>query len=298
VDADLTAIFLEVNDKGQLWRLCEVGMWIPNVGDLHGGALFARSRNCQFDENSCDKMFTPAMETAMRLKPLLNDGWTYRGEFLAKPKHNSMTYERVPVGNIIIFDIDRGDQDYLCYQDKLAEADRLGLECVPYIMELTGKFQSIEEMQDILKRQSVLGGTQGIEGFVIKNYQRYGKDKKCLMGKFVSEAFKELHTKEWGASNPNGKDIITVISGSLTTEARWNKAIQHLSENGLLSNEPKDIGLIIHEIQNDIEKECVDDIKDVLFKWAWKDISRKVVSGVPEWYKTKLAEQQFVEQGE
>jgi len=48
VDADLTAIFLEVNDKGQLWRLCEVGMWIPNVGDLYSDQIYKIS--CEYED--------------------------------------------------------------------------------------------------------------------------------------------------------------------------------------------------------------------------------------------------------
>ena len=44
------------------------------------------------------------------------------------------------------------------------------------------------------------------------------------------------------------------------TPARWNKAIQHLRERGLLEDSPRDIGLILREIPEDVLKEDAADI--------------------------------------
>lgn len=108
----------------------------------------------------------------------------------------------------------------------------------------------------------------------MKNYARFGRDKKALLGKFVSEAFKEVHAKEWKTSNPSNGDIILQITGTLKTAARWNKAVQHLREAGKLEDSPRDIGLLMKEVPTDIEKEEVDYIKDKLYEYAWPHIRR------------------------
>ena len=136
---------------------------------------------------------------------------------------------------------------------------------------------------------SRLGGQQ-IEGLVFKNYHRFGIDGKVLMGKHVRESFKEKHQKEFKAQ---GKHIIQKIGESLNTEARWLKAIQHLKEQGLLTNSTKDIGLLLKEISTDIFEECGEDIKEQLFKAYWRMISKIATKGFPEWYKEQLAKKQF-----
>ena len=141
---------------------------------------------------------------------------------------------------------------------------------------------------------SILGG-QKIEGVVVKPfaYDKFGADKKVLMAKFVSEAFKEIHSAEWKKSNPTKGDVLDVIVASLRTPARWNKAIQHLRENGEITDSPKDIGALIREVQADVLKECADDIRMRLFSWARPRVQRGVVAGLPEWYKNELLNRQF-----
>jgi hypothetical protein len=53
----------------------------------------------------------------------------------------------------------------------------------------------------------------------------------------------------------------------------------------------KDIGLLMREFNQDFEDECVDDIKDMLWKRFRKDIIRGVSRGLPTWYKSLLLEQ-------
>lgn len=262
-------------------------------------SLKVRSKGAVMHPDAPEALFKEAVETVKRLaaEGLLTPGWTYRGECLKKPKHNALAYDRVPNGNIIIFDINDGEESYLQYPAKKAEAERLGLECVPLLF--SGKMESIEQFRSYLGTVSVLGG-QTIEGVVVKPvlYNVFGLDKKVLMGKFVSEVFKEVHRKAWGESNPAGKDIIGQIGDVYRHQARWSKAVQHLREAGLLKEDVTDIGMVIREIPEDIKKEHEDEIKETLFKWAWPHIRRAVTRGLPEWYKEKLLARQFeVEQG-
>jgi len=88
------------------------------------GELRIRSKGAVMIPDAPEGMFKLAAATARRLHEdgLLKEGWTYRGEYLMKPKHNALAYDRVPQGNIIIFDILTGEEEYLGWQDKYNEA--------------------------------------------------------------------------------------------------------------------------------------------------------------------------------
>lgn len=252
------------------------------------GDLRVKSKGKEMVPESPEKLFTQAVATAASLP--LKDGWTYRGECLQKPKHNALAYERTPKGNVILFDINTDEERYLSYEEKKAEAERLGLEIVPIMFH--GKINSAEEVLKFLETTSILGG-QKIEGVVIKNYSRFGRDKKVLMGKYVSEAFKEVHKKEWGESNPKQGDIIVRIINQYKTDARWQKAVQHIAERGELEGSLRDIGKLIPEVKEDIKKECTEEIKTILYQFAIDAILRGCCGGLPEWYKKQLMDKQF-----
>jgi len=247
------------------------------------GEYFCRSKGRDQTEDT-DKMFLLAKQNTEFL-PLV-DGWIYRGELLNKPKHNTLCYERVPVKNVILYDIDKGDQDYLTHAEMRKHCGDIGLECVQLFYQ--GQVKILSGLLEFLKTPSTLGGP--IEGMVIKNYGQYAPNKKVLMAKIVQDEFKEKHRKEWKNSNPSGKDKIGQIAQEFCTEARWDKAVQHLRDDGRLEGTPKDIGNLIKAVQQDIEKECAGEIKDRLWNWAKPHVSRVSTRGLPEWYKNKLRE--------
>jgi hypothetical protein len=239
-------------------------------------------------------MFSLAIASVRERLGLLTPEWTYRCEFLSKPKHNTLVYDRVPLGNLIIFDIASGQEEYRPANAKLFEAQRLGLECVPLLFEGYWQAGNIAGIEKLLETPSILGG-QKVEGIVIKNYARFGRDKKVLIGKYVSEAFKEVHRGDWKERNVNREDFVLALGGTYTSAARWNKAIQHLSEAGLLEGSPRDIGLLIKEVPEDILKEHREEIRDQLFNHFWPNIRRQTVKGLAEFYKDQLLRAQFTE---
>jgi hypothetical protein len=251
-----------------------------------------RSKGCVLNIDAPEKMFSEAVASVLERAELLHEGWTYRAEYLKKPKHNGLAYDRIPRGHLIVFDINVDQENYLPYADKAAEAARIGLECVPLLD--SGLLTSVEQFRRYLDTTSVLGG-QKIEGVVVKPsaYNLFGLDKKCLMGKFVSEAYKEVQAKAWKESNPHQNDILQRLGDTYTTQARWMKAVQHLREAGSLDGSPKDIGALIKAVPVDVRKECEDEIKAALFEWAWPNISRMTTRGLPDWYKQELLKQQF-----
>lgn len=255
------------------------------------GRLWMSSRNTEQWPNA-DKMFQIAVDRVLAVSDRLHGGFTYRGEYLSKPKHNTLAYDTVPKNNIVIFDIDRGNQDYMNWKDKSIEAARLEFQTVPLLYQ--GTVEDRAELLKLLDTTSFLGG-QNIEGFVVKQYDMYDRNAKVLMAKYVSEAFKEVHVKDWKKRNQNGKDFIAQLIQCYTTQARWNKAVQHLRERGELKGEPCDIGPLVKEVQRDTAEECAEEMAIKLLKWAEPQIKRGIVRGLPEWYKEQLASNCFEE---
>lgn len=262
---------------------------------LFAGEPKIRSKGQQMVWGAPEGMFDRAAATVHDLwqRGLLREGWTYRAEYLRTPKHNTLPYARIPPGHLIIFDVNHGHESYLPYVDKAAEAARLGLDIVPLIHE--GCVTSADGLRLLLDRESCLGNVN-IEGVVVKNYAKFGRDKKVLMGKYVSEAFKEIHGKEWKKSNPTHGDIVQELALALKTEARWRKALQSLRDTGALEHSPRDIPTLMKAVAVDLDKECEELVKERLFQWAWPKIKRGAMVGLPEWYKQHLIDEQFGEE--
>ena len=83
------------------------------------------------------------------------------------------------------------------------------------------------------------------------------------------------------------RDIIEEIGERLATPARFEKAVQHLRDSNMLVGEPKDIGVLMRELNRDFE-EHVDEIKNLLYANFRKDIIRVANRGFAEFYKAKL----------
>lgn len=261
-----------------------------SFGLFEDGLRF-RSKGQQIYLDHVEPLFAEAVASVQSRAELLTPGWTYRGEYLKKPKHNALAYDRIPEGHVIIFDINTAEETYLPYGKVVAEARRIGLEAVPVYPTPMGGW-SAEALSCALEYASILGGAK-IEGLVFKNYTQFGPDKKALMGKHVSEAFKEVHKGSWREQNPTGGDVVQALIGQYRTPARWQKAAQHLREAGALLEDPRDIGALMKEVGADVLKEEGGAIKDALFRWAWPRLQRGITAGLPEWYKNELAAKQF-----
>lgn len=262
----------------------------------HDGKLMMRSKGRQFSFGEEDNLFKIAAAQAKELydKGLLSEGFTYRCEYLAKPKHNTICYDSIPMGNLSLFDVEIHESTFLGKDIVRSEADRLCIGVVPTLFEGDGPDVNMDMITGMLNETSFLGGSK-IEGVVIKNYSRFTRDGKVMMAKHVSEAFKEVHRTDWKDRHPKKKDIYDLLVYEYRTPARWSKAVQHMLEDGRLTNSPRDIGELIKEVQRDIKEECADEIKKKLFSAAWKTVGRGVVRGLPEWYKEQLLKNQLEE---
>lgn len=258
--------------------------------------LYMRSKGTQIFPENPEKMFTIASDYVLSIENKITNNTICFCEYLKKPKHNTLLYGRVPKNNLILYGVcDDTDRFINSYDELLSIADAIGIETVPLIYQ--GKINNPQEIFDLINSESILGGVD-MEGIVVKNYSQPfllgGQPIPLMAGKFVSEKFKEVHQKNWGKEN-TGKGKFELFKESFRTEARWEKAAQHLRDSGSLENSPRDIGNLIKEAHRDIIDEEIEAIKNFLFKEFGKEIIRKSTAGLAEWYKERLIKNSFNE---
>jgi hypothetical protein len=256
------------------------------------GELRCRSKNNAVgDGGNAEGMFGKVYKTAKAIfdTGTLPVGMVVRGECLDKPKHNVLAYGRIPVGNIIVYDIENPQRsgEYLRPAELEKQVTMWGLEVVPTLDwgEYTiDRFQKAVPVW--LEKESVLGSSK-IEGVVVKNYLRRDSEDNILMGKFVSAQFKEKMT-----GKPHNDKLAPVdqIISEFNREAIWQKALQHCREDGKLAGNPKDIGTLVQEIKDDFKKENGQDVIDRLTELYYREIEKGILFGFPQWYKQKLLE--------
>lgn len=252
------------------------------------GKFEARSRGKMLDMDNPDKNFALAVS---QLKDLpLTKGWTYRGECLARPKHNILAYERTPKLNFILFDIDLGMGVFARIEQVKEEAARLGLEVAPSFFY--GEVSDLESLNSYLEMSSCLGGTK-VEGIVIKNYAERDQHGSVLMGKLVGDSFWEKQKVKPAKKFQTLDTKISVIAEQYATEARWRKAVQHLKDDGKLRGEPCDIGPLVQELKDDLWQEYGDELTEQVLKLVKPIIYERIILGFPQWYKKQLAASAF-----
>lgn len=264
------------------------------------GNLLARSKGKMLSLTTPEHCFGGALVHLQKNIDKLRKGIVYRGECIRSQRHNHLTYGRAPKGNLVLFDAYDVHGDFWYSHASLTQlANDLGIDVTQSFGRLkanevftTEKFRNIYE-----NNESILGGK--IEGVVIKNYQEKDNDGKTLMAKWVADEFREVEGKPKRSAQEReaAPEGFIELAERYRTEARWRKGIQHLSEAGLLTNTPKDIGLLVKEIQRDIHDEegqtiltevaalgASDDQTAVMVK----DLYKHSVDGFAQFYKKYL----------
>lgn len=265
-------------------------MWDED-GNLHVRSKGSTQYGGEENRTEPDTLFAGMVAYVRSLEPV-NPGVVYRAEAFAKPKHNTLAYDRAPANGLILFDVEVEPNRFLTPHHHEGIASAFDIEAARFISGGPGEGLTLDVLKLWLEEESTLGGPL-VEGVVVKNYDRFGKDGKILAAKYVSEAFQEKHRKEWRGSNPTAADIVQSLIDSLNTEVRWQKAVQHLRDEGQLEGTPRDIGVLMKEVKRDVISEEQEWITGKLLEWAMPKVSRALGSGLPEWYKQKLAEDQF-----
>jgi hypothetical protein len=230
------------------------------------GELYMRSKGKQLFVDAAEKMFELAVNYVSSIVDKLPDNVMFYTEYLQQPRHNVLKYGRVPKNNLALFGaMTFPGQSFFSYDELKIFAEQFDIDVVPLLFH--GKVNNINEITHLLDTTSYLGEVK-IEGIVVKNYERKfllgGQPMPLMAGKFVSEAFKEVMRTGWKKENTSPGRWETFKTG-YCTEARWQKAVQHLKENGQLENSPKDIGVLLKAIQLDLTEEEKETIKEFLW---------------------------------
>jgi hypothetical protein len=249
--------------------------------------LIMRTKGQVITRDTADKLFITAVDYVESIRNRLPNNMIFYCEYLKRPRHNVLKYGRVPKNNLMLFGVSILGKRFFSDHNKLCElAEALDIEAVPLLMK--GKLDDPENLKILLSQDSVLGNVK-IEGIVIKNYKH---PSSILAAKYVSDRFKEVKSENRRRKGFS-KDHFEEFKQQFRTEARWQKAVQHLKEKGELEGSPKDIGSLLKEIYCDIEAEEQEYIKDGLYRLFKKEILQCSTKGFAEWYKEQLANNAF-----
>lgn len=260
-----------------------------NWGLVDGKPVF-KSKRCVIDLNDVPDLFRPSVAHLLETVYLWEEDLTYHGEAVCRPKHNTLQYDRVPLGNTVLYGILDGVMGE-AYQEltRGIAAKKLGIDAVPVLYY--DQVSSIDQLKGMIK-ESYLGGAE-MEGVVVKNYELpcelYGRESPLSQAKYVTERFQEQHIKNPEFAKKG--DFLLDLGDSYCTEARWIKSIQRMADEGKLTNTPADIGPLLGFINQDLKEEEAAVIKEKLFKQFWKVISQRSVRGFPQWYKERLLDE-------
>jgi len=256
-----------------------------------------RSKGRMINMDVPNKMFEHAVEQIKRISSIIPDNTKFYGEYLKSPKHNAIAYDSHPKNHIALFGMESSDPNWKYSMTDLEYwADTFGFDVVPTLFQ--GELPNgmdIEFLEQLLATDSYLGGSK-VEGFVIKNWAKVvtlpAGVYYPMCAKFVSEKFKEKMGRK--AQKFRGQGPFMTLKDQYQTKARWQKAIQHLRDDGKLLGDPKDIGPLMKEVTRDIIEECQDEIMYELWACFRKDICKHATMGLPEWYKLQLAKGEVI----
>ena len=248
-----------------------------SFGINEDGESVMRSKGQQLFLDNFAPMFEKCVKYVQGLKLDVSPDTYFYCEYLQRPKHNTLKYAREPQNNLILFDVltEGGWVDKPSLQHW---SEKLKIEVIP---EIYRGNVDVDMIKGFMQTESFLGGEK-IEGVVIKNYGTQ------IFTKYVQESFKERNADEW-KTKKSGGGIVEFIS-SFKSLARWEKAVIHAKEKGILAVSPRDIGLLMKMVAQDVREEETENIKNSLYQFYVEEILRVSVRGFPEWYKDKLLE--------
>lgn len=276
------------------------GSQLSIIIDDNDKLTFYNKKSIAGSNNQAFEKSTTMLRFKYENKGILNPNYIYHGESVCRIKHNVCVYERTPKSYFILYDIyDNISATYLSLEIKVEEAKRVGFELVQILYQNDNVNQTPNQICNELiskieneELKSCLGGT--IEGVVLKHhsYVKNGKTSATKL-KLVTDKFKERHFVKQPKAELSLDDFLQTLGKSFATEARFHKAIQHLSENGqininLIKN--SDQGKIIGELDSDFDKEYRDELKELLYLEFSPLLKKLARDGLNKWFKDNYPE--------
>lgn len=230
--------------------------------------------------------FGPAIDYIESIKNKINPDEFFYGEYLSRPHHGKIKYDRVPNNHIVIFESSDFDRKEFYSYDMRAEY--MGFETAKEY-DLDKSEMNMDGLKKAMDEAVPMLGGERVEGLVLKNYGQSGHegqdrgDVDVLSMKIVQEDFREVKVVK-------AKGIDAFIE-RFSTHQRYEKALQHLKEAGELDGTDADIGRLCKEVIRDTREEESHVIEPWLDAYANKAFNRGLVKDVPAWLKKIRSEQ-------
>lgn len=134
------------------------------------GELFVRSKGKEQNLDAPDMMFEKGVEYIKTIADKIPDNMTFWGEYLNKPKHNTLAYDKTPKNFIALFGAYNSvTREHFGIHYCKAFANEFDMDTVPLLYE--GSEASPESiLKTVNDTVSYLGGSN-IEGVVVKAYK-------------------------------------------------------------------------------------------------------------------------------
>lgn len=252
-----------------------------------GADLHIRSRGGEINQSNPQALFLPSVKYIQSVRDRIVPGLTYYGEAMCGARHNKQSYERAPDGHVVLFDVyDNGEGRYLPQTAVHAKAMELGMTYAPIIfIHYPGSDELTQErVTELLGAESILGGA--IEGFVVKRNATplTMPSGDFVRGKVVSPQFRETAKHKAPKAEKHGPwEVISSVYG---TERRWEKVVERMRAEGLITDTPADIGPVMEHVVRDVIEEDGADILEMPF--FRKGLKGALSRGLPQWYKDLL----------
>lgn len=219
-------------------------------------------------------------------------------EFLEKPKHNTIKYDRVPRNHLYLFGAMVGStHDHMVTGGLIEIAEHLEID--PPNVISNGRIESVEELKELMTHESYLGGSL-VEGVVAKNYSRTYDPLQVhsqayvgypMAAKYVRDDFTRSNAKQWNTlSRKKGVDSLVDM---FFVEARFRKTIQHLCDEGSIEYQKKDLKYLIPEFFDDLMDEKKEEMTRMIMGEVFKALKKRASGYVVKAWIDYLAERQF-----
>ena len=244
------------------------------------------SRNTPLsEENRLRGFYDWVLNNIIPIKNKLNPNYRYFGEWLVSHK---VVYKPEMYNNFYLFSIwDEEKQEYLPDEIVKSEANKLNIQTVTYFYE--GKYISFEHLMSFVgKSDKTLEPNDG-EGVVVKNNNYKDKYGNQVFVKLVSEKFAEVQ-KQKLPKNPNVDSELIGKIKSVLTEARVNKLIHKLVDEGLLIENYtiENMGEILKKLGSKVFEDIMKEESDLFVNEEEDKIKKIIGKNLPNIIKNIL----------
>ena len=259
------------------------------IRKLHG-ILHYYNKNKEI--NPMNKCWRNAWICLQNKADIFEEGLWYHGEAFTTRQTNVNEYDRCPKNCWIVYEVVRPNNSILTPEEMHELIKDTGLETVQLLYNnrsnINEKYKNMK-LQDIINSimddiengiiKSCLGNNKP-EGIVVKVLNNYNKKENKISNtryKYVRKEFMELHQqKREKIQEVPDNEYIKEIGTIYNVNPRFQKAIQHLKEQNRWNyDDPmKNIQALVDELDKDLLKEALDDIKNMLIIRFWNEISK------------------------